>query len=250
MTDRSRTGSTGAVSVTATRIGRTDLGQGSAMVDDDALTVVVRGATHERPIRIPLSYVDGAALSQGVDELTLSLRDGTRITLVSPSSTELRNELFAHCRALPELTRALRTFGSRRGNRTSRDSAASDQQRFFAPLLQARRAAGAALTPGETIGAFDAAALSRACEGVLQAFVTERYAAKGPARRALEAELGDLAEPLLGALQALGESAVGASAAVDDLRLWRAWAGQLRSTFEVADRVWMTLDVALDSAPL
>ena len=38
MTDRSL----GAVRVTATRIGRTDLGAGSAIVDDDALTVMVR----------------------------------------------------------------------------------------------------------------------------------------------------------------------------------------------------------------
>ena len=35
----------------------------------------------------------------------------------------------------------------------------------------------------------------------------------------------------------------------DDLRLWRAWAGQLSATFEIADRVWLSLDVALDSSP-
>jgi hypothetical protein len=35
---------------------------------------------------------------------------------------------------------------------------------------------------------------------------------------------------------------------VDDLKLWRLWAAQVRMTFEVADRVWMLLDAALDAA--
>ena len=67
-------------------------------------------------------------------------------------------------------------------------------------------------------------------------------------RRALEAELSDLAEPLMDALQALGDAGVSAGASLDDLRLWRMWAMQLRTAFEVADRVWPQLDVALDIA--
>ena len=60
MTDRSR----GAVTVSATRIGRTDLGHGSAIVDDDALTIVIRGPSGDRPIRVPLAMLDGAVLSK------------------------------------------------------------------------------------------------------------------------------------------------------------------------------------------
>src|SRR6476646_7565428 len=100
MIDRSR----GAVTVSATRIGRTDLGHGSAIVDDDALTIVIRGTSGgDRPIRVPLAMLDGAALSKGADELAVSLRDGTRIMIASPGAAQLREDLVSRCRALPEL---------------------------------------------------------------------------------------------------------------------------------------------------
>jgi hypothetical protein len=99
------------------------------------------------------------------------------------------------------------------------------------------------------MAAFDAVALAAAFEAELRAFATERYAAHAPAQRALEAELIDLAEPLQAALATLREAAQSATAAVDDLRLWREWARQLGATFEIADRVWLSLDMALDSNP-
>jgi hypothetical protein len=37
--------------------------------------------------------------------------------------------------------------------------------------------------------------------------------------------------------------------APEDLRRWRRWAAGLRSTFETADRVWLSLDAALDATP-
>lgn len=245
MIDRSR----GAVTVSATRIGRTDLGHGSAIVDEDALTIVIRGTGGDRPIRVPLAMLDGAVLSKAADELSVALRDGTRITLASTGSAQLREDLVARCRALPELTRALRTLGSRRGQ-SSRATSPVEQQRFFAPLLQARRAAAAATSPSSVIAAFDAASLATAFDQTLRAFAKERFAEVGPSRRALDAELNDLAEPLVHAFTALGEAATAAGATVDDLRLWRHWAGQLRTTFEIADRVWLLLDVALDAGPV
>jgi hypothetical protein len=235
--------------VTAARVGRTDLGAGSAAVDDDALTIVIRGSNGERPIKVPLAMLDGAVLSRAADELSIALRDGTRITLVSAGSRQLREDLFVQCRALPELTRALRSLGSRRGQ-SARASSPADQQRFFAPLLQARRAAGMAASPSAVIAAFDAAALSTTYSQTLREFSKERIAEAGPARRALEAELSDLAEPLMDALQALGDAGVSAGASLDDLRLWRMWAMQLRTAFEVADRVWPQLDIALDIGPI
>jgi hypothetical protein len=150
---------------------------------------------------------------------------------------------------LPELTRTLRAFGSRRGQRGPRTTAARDQQRFFAPLIDARKAALAATAPGATILAFDAQRLTTAITDALHGLVGERFAEPGPEQRALEAELLDLSEPLADALTALGEAAASAAADIDDLRRWRAWAAQLRATFEIADRVWMTLDASLDHLP-
>ena len=246
MIDRSRT----PIAVTAIRIGRTHLGDGTLVIDDDAVTIVVRSTVDERPVRVPLASVDGVVLGEGDDhELSLSLRDSTRVTLVLASAGDVRDELLLRCRALPELTRALRAFGSRRGHRSKRASASADQQRFFAPLLAARRSAGAAIAPTAVVGAFSAGPLSQALEGALREFAVERHGENGPARRALEAELGELIEPLLRTIHALGDASLRALETPDDLRLWRAWAAQLRVTFEAADRAWLALDVALDAAP-
>jgi len=74
------------------------------------------------------------------------------------------------------------------------------------------------------------------------------FGQNGPARRALEAELLDSTEPLQAALRALGERASEARDQADEIRAWRAWALSLRNVFEAADRVWVTLDDALDAA--
>ena len=99
------------------------------------------------------------------------------------------------------------------------------------------------------MAAFDAEALASAFEAQLRGFDAERYGEHAPARRALEAELIDLTEPLQAVLLDLREAAAKATAAADDLRLWREWARQLGATFETADRVWLSLDSALDANP-
>ena len=243
MSDRSRA----PIAVTATRIGRTDLGAGNVVIDDDSITVIVRSSDGEKHIRMPLVSVD--AVVRGAGEVSLDLRDGSRITLVSEAADRMGHDVLLRCHALPEVTRALRAFGSSRGRRGSRGTAASDQQRFFAPLLEARRKAGGAGGPAAVMASFDAAILKQSFSEVLAAFCVERYADVGPARRALEAELSDLTEPLQIAVQALGDAAARATAALGDLRLWRVWSDQLRDTFEVADRVWVALDDALDAPP-
>jgi len=241
MTERSRT----PITIDATQVGRTDLGPSSVTLDDDALTIVVRGA--ESPTQIALAAIHELSL---VDtQLELRLRDGTRVAFISHASADLRDDIAARCRALPELTRTLRAFGSRRRQRGPRSSAASDQQRFFAPLIDARKSALATNAPDETIHAFDARRLNAAISAALRALASDRFAEPGPERRALEAELMDLNEPLTEALAALGDAATRAMEHIDDLQSWRDWASQLRTTFEVADRVWLTLDASLDQLP-
>lgn len=235
-----------SIRLTATRIGRTDLGDGSAVVDDDAIIVSVRASADQRPIRLPLASVDAVSVSG--DELHLSLRDGTRMVLVSAYAEHLCDDVLVRCRAMPEVTSALRAFGSRRGQRSTRDASASDQQRFFGPLLEARRQAGAAGGPLAVMAAFEASAIAEALSSALASFAVERHGETGPARRALEAELVDVAEPLSLALAAMGKAALEAGVEIDNLRLWRAWAGQVRATFETADRVWLEIDAVLDTS--
>jgi len=244
MIDRLR----GTVALTAIRLGRQDLGAATAAVDDEALTIVAQTTGDDAPLRVRLTSIDDLSAAGG--QLTIALRDGTRLTLVCEAHADLRDDLLVRCRALPELTRTLRGFGSRRASRGTRESAPSDQQRFFAPLLDARRNAWGTRDPISTIAAFDASSLAAAFAAILDSFAKERYGDYAPARRALTAELVDLGEPLREALDALRVSAAQATAATEDLRLWRAWATRLRATFETADRVWLALDAALDARPM
>lgn len=231
----------GPVSVTALRVGRTDVGAASAVLDDDALTLTVRVEAEERPLRLRLTSIDSA--HRAGDELELILRDGTRVSLVAEGA--FREAILDRCRSLPELTRTLRAFGSSRRRTGGRESHASEQQRFFGPLLEARRSAGG--HPADAMHAFDGVALASALRETLHRFAADRHPTTGPAQRALEAELEDASEPLFDAFVALRESARAASGSADDLRLWRDWSSRLRATFEAADRVWMAIDVALDA---
>lgn len=236
----------GTIAVSAARVGRTELGEGAATIDDDALTLVARAGGAERALRIPLAAIDVVA-SEG-DELVVSVRDGRQVAIVSGEASRLHGDIIARCFALPELTRTLRTFGSRRGQRGRRPSAAVEQQRFFAPLVDARRTASGSTSPSETIAAFESAALIRALDDALRKLAVERFGQNGPARRALEAELMDSSEPLQSALRVLAERAAEARERLEEIRAWRAWALSLRDVFEAADRVWVVLDVALDAA--
>jgi hypothetical protein len=237
----------GARFVVGARVGRTDLGEATVTVDEDSVHLVSSGVGGERSVRISFPSIDAVVTSDG--EVVVRLRDGTSLALSAPGALALREEILTRCRVLPELTHALRAFGSRRGHRSTRASAASDQRHFFAPLLDARRHAVTAGTPAAAMAAFDADALTAAFEAQLREFAERRYAAHPPARRALEAELIDLSEPLHASLEGLRTAARDATASGDDLRLWRAWARQLATTFDTADRVWLALDMALDASP-
>jgi hypothetical protein len=242
MADRARS----PIAVTATRIGRTDLGDGSVLIDDDAV-IIALNATADRRLRMVLTTVDAVAVSG--DDVSIILHDGTHVVVTTAAPAQMAEELMLRCRTLPELTRALRAFGSRRGHRSMRAQAAAEQARFFAPLLEARRRASAAGPPLSVVASFAAGQLAAELVEALEAFAGERYATPGPERRALHAELTDIAEPLILSLKSLDEAAAVASASIQDLRLWRAWSDQLRATFETADRVWLLLDIALDGAP-
>jgi hypothetical protein len=236
----------GTIAVRAARVGRADLGEGTATVDDDVLTIIALAGGAERMLRIPLSAID--ALAMDGDDLVVSVRDGRQVAIASAEVGRLRADVVARCFALPELTRTLRTFGSRRGQRGRRPNAAADQQRFFAPLVDARRAASKSSSPAETIAAFESAALTKSVDDALHRFAVERFGQNAPARRALEAELVDSSEPLHAALRLLAERAAEAKERAEEIRAWRAWSLSLRDVFEAADRVWVALDVALDDA--
>jgi hypothetical protein len=95
----------------------------------------------------------------------------------------------------------------------------------------------------------DAAKVARELEEALGALAAA-HADAAPDRRALEAELLELAEPLLDAVRALGDAGDAVRAAPADRRLvaWRAWAAALADAFARADRCWIAALPALADA--
>jgi hypothetical protein len=147
---------------------------------------------------------------------------------------------------LPELTLALRALGSRRRRRGE----GNEQERFFAPLLEARRAAARAADVEAAVTSFDAARLNTAFDKTIRALSVDRAASGRPAeRRALEARLKERLEPLRDALFELGACGDALLSADEAARpgAWRRWADQLRAVFECADRCWPGLDAALET---
>ena len=148
--------------------------------------------------------------------------------------------------AIPEVTRALRAFGARRG------LPGSDHDRFYAPLLgPLRRArdhvARATGRPWEAAALVDAAAVDADVRAMLAELAAAHAGPRAPDRRALEAELEELAEPLFAALGALGTAAAALAAAEPWERpgAWRDWVAALLAAFRAADAAWEAMLPAL-----
>jgi hypothetical protein len=152
---------------------------------------------------------------------------------------------------LPELTLSLRSFGSRR-RRPNEGAVDDEQERFFRPMLDARRAATVAVTRAQVVAAFDARRLGALVDATLRAFAAERFQTRPPARRAFEAELFEIAEPLRAALREMRELAeivIAAREPATEYDEFTRWLGQLRVTFHAADAIWPSLGDALIATP-
>ena len=153
---------------------------------------------------------------------------------------------------LPELMLSLRSFGSRRGAPNESRPLDEEQERFFAALLDGRRTAAQAISRPQVVAAFDAHRLTALIDAAVQHFAAVRFATHAPARRALEAELLEIIEPLHDALTVLGRLAeaipLGQTAPIAD-EPWTIWLTQLRVVFRVADTSWPAVREALVSSP-
>ena len=153
---------------------------------------------------------------------------------------------------LPELMLSLRSLGSRRGRPNEPSALTEDQDRFFEPLLEGRRTAAQAISRLQVMAAFDSRRLTGLMDATVRAFATERFGTRAPARRAFEAELFEIVEPLRAALQVLGSLAESMSqnqggSSPDDG--WTLWLAQLRVVFHVADSSWPQLCDVLEATP-
>ena len=146
---------------------------------------------------------------------------------------------------VPELTLGLRNFAA--------PGALGDvHAKYFAPLLDAKRAATIASRWSARVTAFDADRLEATIRLTLAGFAGERYPKSAPDRRALTAQLEDACGDLFDALESLGIAQRAILEETDDAQrpaLWREWVGILRTTFSSADRGWEQMQPLLALAP-
>ena len=135
--------------------------------------------------------------------------------------------------ALPEFTRSLRALALPTSASTEDDGA-------FAPLLQARQLAHKAQSMEAQVAAFDAARLERAWRALQMTIAQSRYQRSAADRRALHAELEQLAAPLWSALAAMGAAGEAAKQSRADARrpAWERWVKTVHAVFHAADDWW------------
>jgi hypothetical protein len=220
------------------------LGPGTALADEDVLRVLLLDApTGEKALQMHYDSIIGVAMGDG--SVVITCRDGRALVVSTKDASLFRLRVLAACRALPEVTRALRALGSRRGARGTRRSPTDKEARFFAPLIAARRASMETRDAGGVIAAFGARRLAQEIAATILDFAAVKAAGHPARRRALEAELSDATDQLSVALNDLEQLAALAVSDVDDLGRWRAWASAVQHVFEAADRSWVSIEPVL-----
>jgi hypothetical protein len=235
----------GSFSLTGATLGGKQLGPATALVDEDVLRVLLLDAGGgEKAIQLRYDAIVAVGLDEGA--VIIGCRDGRDFVGSTQDSAEFRQSVLAACRSLPEVTRALRALGSRRGIAGIRRNPGDREGRFFAPFISARRASMDAREARAVISSFDPRELARSLNATITVFARERSAGHPARQRALEAELSDGIEQLESALGRLQELATLAARDVDDLGRWRAWAAGVQQVFEAADRAWVTIEPTIE----
>jgi len=197
-----------------------------------------------RPKRIEIDVDDIAGAVLADDTLTLHVGTGTPIVLYgSPHLEGFRHRLEAAVCVFPAQTLSLRGFGS------ERSAPGSDHDRWFEALLTSRRVAEETLTIETQRRAFDADRLARHAQVVRGELAAARFEAPAD-RRALVAELEELAQPYTAALQHLDAAASELRHAPDGTQFerWRHWTDVVQRAFRAADDVWsLMVPVLCDS---
>jgi hypothetical protein len=235
-----------AVEIWGMWLGHEIAGSGRVVLDEGAVRVEMSPPGPR--FQMSLRELDGARL--GPDQVILYPRSGDVVEMTGAPGrvvhlAELGRRLISAACEVPELTVPLRGLGSARGQ------PGPDHDRFFAPFLAARRGAARSEEPEGRLRAVDPAALDASLRRVVAELAVARYPKQPPERRALEAELSDLAEPVVVSIGAMAESARRAVTADDDARFvrWREWAAALRAVFMAADRCWLAMVPVLAAAP-
>ena len=207
--------------------------------------VVESGALHltrgTSSFDLDFNLLNGIAYAEPVLLLYTTGQSTVELRPIDVSSVAQLSLLARHVdeqvRVLRESTRSLRALGARRGH------PGADHDRFFEPLLSAKRRAEAQSEPGARLSQFDAARIAAEVERALQTFATDRFARASGERRALHESLLAASAGLRTALKKLQQLAEAARDSDDSNRFssWRDWLAGIDLVFAEADTAWLEI---------
>jgi hypothetical protein len=217
-------------------------GPGSIELVADEIAVKVPSAAVD--LRVPFATLDGVKTAP--HHIALYASSGDVLEVDGQGVGDLGDQVRSRVCTLPELTLALRGLGSARG------FPGPDHDRFYAPILAARRAAEHATDPAGRMAAMRAPALAAEVDRALHELAVARYPDAPADRRALETVLEDLSAPIRASLVQLESAARAVAAASDDVAFvwWRAWTAQCRSLLTHVDQSWLAIAPVLKETPL
>src|SRR4051812_10344857 len=97
----------GSFALTMTMLGGRKMGPATALVDEDILRILLLDAPGaDKAVQIRYDVIEGAGMSDG--SVVISCRDGRGLVATTADAVAFRQSVLAACRALPEVTRALR----------------------------------------------------------------------------------------------------------------------------------------------
>jgi hypothetical protein len=209
-------------------------------VDNDALVLHWERAT---PWRLAFDGIEG--VHAGTTSLTVYLHDHDVLELTGDEQLRpLALQLLDRACCMPELTRGLRAFGATRDSSGARADHRSTlhgaHDRWFAPLLAARRAVHGVSDPLRQVTLLDGAALSAEMLRAIEEIAATRAPGDPAEQRAVEAALEDEAAPLFSALERLAIAGEAVRGGATDTRFsdWRRWRDAARLAYAAADEVW------------
>lgn len=201
-------------------------------LEEGSLAFVDEARGHR--FRVPLDAIDGWQEVAG--HVALYLHEGDVLdvdTREDDARRVLRAALDAAARP-PEFARSLRALGAS----DAAEQAAHD--RWFGPLLRARRSIEGVSDPLRQAALLDADALGAELARALVELAVQRTGGDGPRARAVEAALEDDTIAVRAALARLALTAGLLQGSAADSRLgdWRAWVQAVRALFRAMDDAW------------
>ncbi len=195
------------------------------------------------PVRVRMDGLDGCQINATNAVLYLSSGDVLDVSLLNESARLAMRAAVESAFTMPELTRSLRELGAI----GAADAAAHD--RWFAPLLVARRALVGVSDPLRQLALFDVDKLRDELARALAELAAQRAGGDAPRARALDAILEDETEPVRRAMARVAIAASALEGSESDSRLgdWRRWVRELMELYRAADNAWPAIARALRS---